>query len=156
MNVQLFVKNQTNNQFINLDLFGSEPIKLTLSVANIQDPLAANSVFSRTFRVPHTSINGPYFKAVFNVNSTDFDASIKAPAYINDNGVFFASGNIRLSAIFVNERTNNVEYEINFYGETSDFGSKIGGGFLNEVDMSSYNHNQTTSNIINSWSNGLF
>lgn len=156
MNVQLFVKNQTNNQFINLDLFGSEPIKLTLSVANIQDPLAANSVFSRTFRVPHTSINGPFFKAVFSVNSTDFDASVKCPAYINDNGVFFASGNIRLSAIFVNEQKNNVEYEINFYGETSDFGSKIGGGFLDQVDLSNYNHNQTTNNIQNSWSNGLF
>ena len=156
MDVQLYVKQQTGTQYISLDLFPEQKIKLTLSVQNIQDPLASTSVFSRTFRVPHTSINGPYFKAVFNVNSTDFDASVKAPAYINDNGVFFASGNIRLSAIYVNEQTNNVEYEINFYGETSDFGSKIGGGFLSQIDLTNYNHNQTATNIINSWSGGLF
>jgi len=120
------------------------------------DPLSANSIFSRTFRVPHTSKNGPYFKAVFNVNSTDFDAATKADAYINDNGVFFSSGNIRLSAIYVNEQTNNVEYEINYYGETSDFGSQIGGGFLSEVDLTSFNHDQTYTNITNSWGGGLF
>ena len=100
--VQLYAKNQTNNQYVLLDLFTEQPIKLTLAVSNIVDPLSANSIFSRTFRVPHTSKNGPYFKAVFNVNSTDFDASVKAPAYINDNGIFFSSGNIRLSSIFVN------------------------------------------------------
>lgn len=154
--VQLYAKNQTNNQYVLLDLFSEQPIKLTLAVQNIVDPLAANSIFSRTFRVPHTSKNGPYFKAVFNVNSTDFDASIKAPAYINDNGIYFSSGNIRLSAIYTNEQNNNVEYEINYYGETSDFGSQIGGGFLSEVDLSNYNHNQTYTNITNSWYNGLF
>jgi hypothetical protein len=154
--VQLYAKNQTNNQYVLLDLFTEQPIKLTLAVSNIVDPLAANSIFSRTFRVPHTSKNGPYFKAVFNVNSTDFDASVKAPAYINDNGIFFSSGNIRLSSIFVNEETNNVEYEINYYGETSDFGSQIGGGFLSEVNLNSYNHNQTYTNITNSWGGGLF
>ena len=155
MSVQLFVKAPGDLTYRRLDLFPTEPIKLTLSVANIQDPLAANSVFSRTFKVPHTGQNGPFFKAAFNVNSTDFDASKKADAYINDNGVFFAIGNIRLLSIFVNEAENNVEYEINFYGETSDFGSKIGGGFLNEVNLSAYNHSLSYNNVVNSWSNNL-
>ena len=104
MGVQLYAKTINKGQYQLLDLFSNEPIKLTLSVANIVDPLAANSVFSRTFRVPHTSVNGPFFEAVFNVNSTNFDASKKAEAYINDNGHFFASGNIRLTNIFVNEQ----------------------------------------------------
>lgn len=155
MAVQLFAKTQGSTQYQLLDLFQAEPIKLTLSVANIIDPLAANSVFSRTFRVPHTANNAPFFKAAFNVNSTNFDASKKADAYINDNGVFFSVGNIRLSSIFVNEETNNIEYEINYYGETSDFGSKIGGGFLNQVDLSQYNHALTYGNVSNSWNGAL-
>ena len=155
MSVQLFVKAVNTAQYQRLDLFETEPIKLTMSVANIQDPLAANSVFSRTFRVPHTSANGPFFKAAFNVNATDFDASKKAEAYINDNGVFFSVGNIRLTAIFVNEKTSNIEYEINYYGETSDFGSKIGGGFLSEVNLTQYNHALSYNNVVNSWSGGL-
>ena len=154
--VQLYARLQESTDYLNLDLHASEPIKLVLSVQNINDPLAATSVFSRTFRVPHTSINGPYFKAVFNVNSIDYDAGVRADAYIMDNGQLFTNGNIILNAIYVNEEDGNVEYEITFLGETSDFGSKIGGGFMNEIDLSQYNHTKDFTNITNSWNNQLF
>ena len=154
--VQLYAKKQGTDEYVALDLYPEEPIKLNLSVQNIEDPLAANSVFSRTFKVPNTSVNSPYFKAVFNVNSVDFDASKKADAYINDNNLYFTSGNIRLNAIYRGEKEDSVQYEITFYGETSDFGSKIGGGFLNELDFSAYNHNKSYNNVAASWNNGLF
>ena len=154
--VQLYAKQQGTETYVALDLNESEPIKLNLSVANIIDPTATNSVFSRTFRVPHTSINGPYFKGVFNVNSINFDAAAKADAYILDNGIFFENGNIRLNAIYVNSEDNSVEYEITFYGATSDFGSKIGGGFLNEVNLNAFNHTKNYQNITASWTGGLF
>jgi hypothetical protein len=153
--VQLYAKMPGAAQYTCLDLHESEPIKLTLSVQDIQDPLAATSSFSRTFRVPHTGVNGPFFKGVFNVNSTDFDASKKADAYILDNGQFFTNGNIRLISIYSSDYDGKVEYEITFYGETSDFGSKIGGGFLNELDFTAYNHDKNWTNITQSWSNGL-
>ena len=154
--VQLYAKKQGTEEYVALDLYPEEPIKLNLSVQNIEDPLAANSVFSRTFKVPNTSVNNPYFKAVFNVNSVDFDASKKADAYINDNNLYFTSGNIRLNAVYRGEKEDSVQYEITFYGETSDFGSKIGGGFLNELNFSDYNHNKSWANVAASWNNGLF
>ena len=64
MGAQLFVKAFNEVQYRRLDLFAEEPIKISLSVANIVDPLAANSIFSRTFRVPHTSVNGPFLMPV--------------------------------------------------------------------------------------------
>jgi hypothetical protein len=154
--VQLYAKKQGTEEYIALDLYPEEPIKLNFSVQNIEDPLAATSTFSRTFKVPNTSVNSPYFKAVFNVNSVDFDASQKADAYINDNNIYFTSGNIRLNAIYRGEKEDSVQYEITFYGETSDFGSKIGGGFLNELNFSQYNHNKSWNNVSASWTNGLF
>jgi hypothetical protein len=156
--VQLYAQQQNNGQYVALDLHIEEPIKLNLSVANIIDPTATNSTFSRTFRVPHTAVNGPYFEGVFSVNSLNFDASKKADAYILDNGIFFENGNIRLNAINVNSKDNSVEYEITFYGSTSDFGSKIGGGFMNEIDLTQYNHTKSWANISGSWSTigGLF
>jgi hypothetical protein len=154
--VQLYAKKQGSEEYVALDLFQEEPIKLNFSVQNIEDPLAATSTFSRTFKVPNTSVNSPYFKAVFNVNSVDFDASQKADAYINDNNLYFTSGNIRLNAIYRGEKEDSVQYEITFYGETSDFGSKIGGGFLNELNFSDYNHNKSWNNVSASWTNGLF
>lgn len=154
--IQLYAKMPGSAEYTLLDLHETEPIKLTLSVQDIQDPLAATSSFSRTFRVPHTGVNGPFFKGVFNVNSTNFDASKKADAYILDNGQFFTNGNIRLISIFSSDYDGKVEYEITFFGETSDFGSKIGGGFLNELNFTQYNHNKTWNNIVQSWTNGLF
>lgn len=153
--IQLFARKQGSGEWVQLDLFAEDPIKLTLSVQDIQDPIAATSVFSRTFKVPNTSTNSKFFKAVFNVNSMDFDAAKKAEAYINDNGVLFSIGNIVLVSVLNTEKQDNIQYEINFYGETSDFGTKIG-GFLNEVDLTSLNHSKTLSNIQNSWTNGLF
>ena len=156
MPIQLYAQYPETTTWTLLDLFGTDPIKLNFSVSNIIDPLQVNSTFSRTFRVPHTSINGPFFRAVFNVNSLSFDASKKAAAYINDNGAYFAIGNIRLASVYRNELGGDIQYEIIFYGETSDFGSKIGGGFLSEVDLSAYNHFLNYSNITASWTNGLF
>jgi len=156
MSVQLFAQLQGSTEYVNLSLFDAEPVKLSLSVTSIQDPLAATSVFSRTFRVPHNSINGPYFKGVFNVNSTDFDAGVKSDAYILDNGQLFTRGNIRLINVFNSNSENSIEYEILFTGETSDFGAKIGGGFLNELDFTAYNHERNLVNIQKSWDLDLF
>lgn len=158
MAAQLYVKYPDTTQWILLDLYpgDAEPIKLTFSVADISDPLKVASIFSKTFRVPNTEVNGPFFRAVFNVNSTDFDASKKAEAYINDNGATFSIGNIRLNAIVRNDRTRNVEYEIIFMGEVSDFASTIAGGYMNELNLDAYNHPITYTNIVNSWSGGLF
>ena len=156
MSVQLFAKVQGSTEYINLDLSGSEPIKMVLSVQNIEEPLSTPSAFSRTFRVPNTGVNGPYFKGVFNVNSTDFDASKRADAYILDNGQFFTNGQIILNAIHRNENEGNVEYEITFLGATADFGSKVGGGFMNDIDLDNLIHARTYQNVRNSWTNQLF
>jgi len=155
--VQLYAKRQdSTSDYINLELFDSEPIKLTLSVTNIEDPLAATSIYSKTFRVPHTSVNGTFFEGAFNVNSIDFDASKKADAYILDNGMLFTTGNIVLNGIYVNEASKNIEYEITFLGQTSDFGAKIGGGFLSDLNLNQYNHDRTYKSIVQSWTNGLY
>jgi hypothetical protein len=162
--VQLWARKPDDADYTRLDLFNEEPIKLNLSVTNIVDPLSTTSVFSRTFRVPNTQANNEFFKAAFNVNSVSFDASQKIAAYINDSGAFYTNGHIRLIATYQNDLDGNVEYEIVFMGETSDFGSQIGGGFLSDLDLSNYNHDQTYLNITQSWNtnpanglaNGLF
>ena len=161
--VQLWAKKDGDTDYTRIDLFPEEPIKLNLSVTDIIEPLSTTSIFSRTFRVPNTQPNNAFFKAVFNVNSVSFDASKKVSAYINDSGSFYTSGNIRLMSTYQNNKEGDVQYEIVFMGETSDFGSQIGGGFLSSVDLTEYNHDQLYTNIVNSWNtdisgvaNGLF
>ena len=151
--MRLYVKITTG--FILLDLMEDNPIKLNLSVADIMDPTANPSTYSQTFRVPNTANNNLFFKSAFNINAVSFDATKKIESYIEDSNVTIAVGSIRLSNIITNNRDRNVEYEVTFFGEVSDFASKIGGGFLNSLNLTAYNHIKNYVNVVNSWSKNL-
>lgn len=152
--MRLYVKENTG--YILLDLMEDNPIKLTMAVADIMDPTASPSTYSQTFRVPNTANNNLFFKSAFNINAQTFDATKKIDAYIEDSNVTISVGNIRLTNIFTNNKDKNVEYEVTFFGEVSDFAAKIGGGFMNSLNLSQYNHEKTYVNIVNSWNGNLF
>lgn len=157
--IQLFVQRQGQtgySSYTELDLYNEEPIKLNLSVQSDKDPDVNTSDFSRTFRVPNTPKNSEFFKSVFNVNSIDFDATASADAYINVNGGFFNSGNIRLMAIYRLDSQGKVEYEIMFLGEAGNFGSTVSPRDFSTLNLGAYSHNITYTNIVNSWSGNLF
>ena len=158
-NIQLFAQKQGETGFSSyyeLDLYKEEPIKITKNVEDVDDPQKNASNFSRTFRVPNTSVNGQFFKAVFNVNAIDFDATQKADAYINVNGTYFMSGNIRITQIYRNDSQGKIEYEIIFMGETSTFASIVGPKDLSDLNLNEYAHTITYSQIQNSWNGTLF
>jgi serine/threonine protein kinase len=152
--MRLYVKETTG--YILIDLMEDNPIKLTMAVADIMDPTASPSTYSQTFRVPNTANNNLFFKSAFNINAQTFDATKKIDAYIEDSNVTISVGNIRLTNIFTNNKDKNVEYEVTFFGEVSDFAAKIGGGFMNSLSLSQYNHEKTYVNIVNSWNLNLF
>jgi hypothetical protein len=151
--MRLYVKETTG--YILLDLMEDNPIKLTMAVADIMDPTASPSTYSQTFRVPNTANNNLFFKSAFNINAQTFDATKKIDAYIEDSNVTISVGNIRLTNIFTNNKDKNVEYEVTFFGEVSDFAAKIGGGFMNSLSLSQYNHEKSYVNIVNSWNLNL-
>jgi hypothetical protein len=152
--MRLYVKQTTG--FILLDLMENNPIKLTMSVADIMDPTANPSTYSQTFRVPNTANNNLFFKSAFNINAITFDATKKIESYIQDSNVTISVGSIRLTNIVTNNKDKNVEYEITFFGEVSDLASNIGGGFLNSLNLSQFNHEKSYVNIVNSWNLNLF
>jgi hypothetical protein len=157
--VQLYALQQGSSGYAGyteLDLYASEPIKLSLSVQGLENPQATTSSFSKTFRVPHTSANGRFFEGAFNVNGVDFDATKKALAYIMVNGLTFTEGNIRLNQIYRNDATGKIEYEIMYLGETSTFGAIVGPKDLSTLDLSAYAHDLTYTAVTNSWNLNLF
>jgi hypothetical protein len=152
--IQLFARDQISNQYTELDLMASDPIRVSDAVADLADPTATPSAFSQTFRLPNTSTNGGYFKAVFNVNSEDYNPTLKADCYINIDGMFFMSGSIRLSNVITDTINNKIEYEIQFLGETRTFGGAIEGKYLADLDFRSYAHAISDLNIKKSWNAG--
>jgi hypothetical protein len=159
---QLFVRKYGATEWTLLDLYGAEPIKMNLRVQDVMEPTQAVSSYSQTFRIPHTTPNGNFFQSVFNVNQTFFDAGKKAQAYINDNGSFYIDGNITLRNVYTNEKTGRIEYEIVFMSETSDFATQIGigsggnGGYLTDLELGQYQHENNYYNVTQSWNQNLF
>jgi hypothetical protein len=140
--------------YVELDLYTQEPIKITKSVLSVDDITINKSAFSRTFRVPHTTANGIFFKSVFNVNAIDFDATRRTAAYILVDGNTFDVGNVQLMNIFRNDSTGKIEYEITFLGTTSAFATEVGPRDMSVIDLSDLSHELTYSNIIQSWQPG--
>ena len=65
--IQLKVKpneGAPNSTSLFLDLYETQPIKLTLSIEDITSA-EATSVFSRTFKVPATAHNAEFFENAF-------------------------------------------------------------------------------------------
>ena len=133
-----------------LDLYETEPIKLTIAIEDITNA-DATSVFSKTFKVPATAHNNEFFKNAFLVDGIDFDVTKKKPAEILVDGSEFRQGHIRLEKIYVNIEGDQIDYEILFLGETRDFSSKIADKAMCELVMPDLNHNINRENIELSW-----
>jgi len=152
--IQLFSRDQGTNEYVQLDLLPTDPIKVSDAVVSLEDPTITPSSFSQTFRLPNSSVNARYFKAVFNVNSEDYDPTLKAESYINIDGLYFMSGSIRLANVITDTINNKIEYEIQFLGSTRTFGGAIEGKYLANLNFSSYSHTVSYINIRNSWNAG--
>ena len=127
----------TNEDSIFLDLYETQPIKLTLSIEDITSA-DATSVFSRTFKVPATRNNNEFFENAFELDGIDFDITIKKPAEILVDGSEFKIGHVRLQKIFANGDLDKVDYELLFLGETRDFSSAIGEATMCQLQFTNF------------------
>jgi hypothetical protein len=136
---------------VKLDLYATDPIKLTFTAETLTDLPTINSTYSQTFRMPATGTNNQFFKHWFNVNSNDFDVSAKTQAEIVTESGFFIDGQIRLQKVYRNYESTLVDYEILFLGEVRDFATQVGEGFMNTLDINELAHTLNYSNITTSW-----
>lgn len=133
--IQLKVYNSiAKTQQFFIDLYETEPIKLTLSIEDITNT-DATSTFSKTFKVPGTRANAQFFKNSFDVDGTLFDVTVKKPAEILVDGAEFKQGQVRLQRVYLNTDLDRYDYELIFLGETRDFSSKIGDRGLCELQL---------------------
>ena len=147
--VQLYAVNN-NDETVLLQLSDDSPIKMNLSVAEI-NPFTPSSFYSQTFRLPGIGRNTKFFQDVYSVNGTSFNPAAAAQAWILSDGTLFSIGNLNIQAVYTNNRTGNIEYEVYFLGDTSDLATSIGEGGMNTIDASSLNHTLSYANVTGSW-----
>ena len=127
----------SNDETTFLDLYETQPIKLTLSIEDVTSA-DATSVFSKTFKVPATRDNNEFFENAWDIDGILFDITIKKPAEILVDGAEFKIGHVRLQKIYTNDDLDKTDYELLFLGETRDFSSAIGEKRMCELVMTDF------------------
>ena len=150
MALQLYAYDQDGNRH-EVNLYEEDPIKLTISAENIDDIGRTDSSYSRTFRVPGNQHNSQVFEWWYEMNTIDYDITKKIVAEIHVDGLLYKTGFLRMDGAYVNGGTDNIDLEVVFFGETTDFATQVGTGFLNQLDLSDSNHLYSYANMELSW-----
>jgi len=130
-----------------LDLYSSIPIKISKSVAELQDISKKNSDYSIGLQLPGSKNNNRFFESFFNVDSQSlfFNATKRVQADVLLNDQLYFSGYMRLNK--VNVLNSKVEYDVTLYSSVGDIFGKIGNNLLRDLDFTDteYEFNHTFS-----------
>jgi len=137
---------------IDLDL-GEFATTLTFSIADIREPDKRNASFSKTLTLPGTKANNKFFENMFEVDvvTQTFNPNLKALTILSVDGVTQFKGALKLRQ--VNYLVGGqVTYDCNLIGNLGELFQEMGNLRLRDLDLSSYNHTYTQTNVEASWS----
>jgi len=138
-----------------LDLQNEIPISINLSIADIREPEKRNGSYSKTIKLKGTKTNNKFFEHTYqvNVSTNSWNANIKTPAYVLQQGSVVFEGYLRLLQINATQvnGVNDIEYEVSIFGDNNTLFAGIGDSKLQDLDMSEFDHVYSRQNIINSW-----
>jgi len=138
-----------------LDLSDDIDIRLTYSITDIENPVERKGTVSRTIEMPGTVNNDNVFGQIYKFNQwvIGFDPSIRANAYVLQNGIEVFNGIAQLLAIKSDGQFKT--YELGLYGENVNLFKQLGDSELTDLDFSELNHEWDGANIVDAWNNSV-
>ena len=131
-----------------LDLFKDDNIELKSAVADAQDITKVFTDSTNQFSLPATENNNKAFKHFYNANLVDgWDIFNKVKAVIELNGVFYKEVKLQLNKVVMKSNTP-VSYDVQLFGLLSNLKDILGDDKLNSLDLSSYNFDYTSSEVV--------
>lgn len=137
----------TGASTVSLDLNDELPLSVNLSIAEIQDISKRNGDFSKTVKLKGSKINNQFFEQTYDVNikTSTWNPNIKVPAYFRQSSEKPLKGDLRLLRIEVLDQNaiEGIVYEVNILGRNDTLLTAIGDDKLEDLNLSTYNHNFT-------------
>lgn len=136
-----------------LDTYDDFNISLNYQISDITDITTRRTSYSKTIRIPGTKTNNEFFKNIFELNidisNSSYNPKIALPCSIKigDEEVF--AGNLQLIQVITNQKM--VEYEIIVTGLLKNILFNFGDFYLQDLDLSEYNHQRNLTTVPNSW-----
>lgn len=140
---------------IKLDLSGSTPFPLDLSIMDLLEPQKRQRNKSKQVVFSGTANNQAFFYSAFDLNIEDnvtsFDSTVKASCqYYKNDVLLMPDGILRLIDVTINNGVPSFTTEI--YGESVDIFLLLSEINVADLDWSEYDHTLSRANIISSWS----
>ena len=114
-NIELYIQD-SNKDYVQVDLFDNENISVVDSIQDTRDIKKLYNLFTRDFKVPASFNNNKRFKHYYNSSITNgFDARLKTKALIKIGGADFKVGLLKM--IDTNLKNNKIDsYKLSFQG----------------------------------------
>jgi len=124
---------------VDLDLYENESISQNWAFTDL-GTFAIQSPYTRQFRVPNTAKNLQIFEALNNTNFSKIDNFFfyRLPAEIFVDNIPIINGYVKLNKVY-SQRDLITDYEITFFGKTSDFARDVNQKMLSDIDTDDLN-----------------
>jgi hypothetical protein len=150
---ELFIDNNI------VELSDDVAVALNFLIADIAEPENRKADYSKTINLPGSEKINKLFSHIYNVNidlthsSASFNPNIRVSASYAINSVELIDGYLQLKK--VNIKDGCISYEVNIFGRNANLFNDIGEALLNELDISTFNHNWTMDNEVLSWGTSI-
>ena len=150
---ELFIDNNI------VELSDDVAVALNFLIADIAEPENRKADYSKTINLPGSEKINKLFSHIYNVNidlthsSASFNPNIRVSASYAVNSVELIDGYLHLKK--VNIKDGCISYEVNIFGRNANLFNDIGEALLNELDISTFNHNWTLRNEQDSWATSI-
>lgn len=136
-----------------LDIFDAEPLSTTYQASDIRDISSINSDWTHQIKLPNTKRNREAFAFISELTSDSlYNPNKKAKCYVIVDSVIVLEGDIQLMSITKDYNTGEEYFNCVIFGETDSFIKSLGERFINELEMSEFNHEWRVSSMTQSWS----
>ena len=143
---------------VSLDLF-EEAIPLTLSVSEFTNAVDNVQSYSKDFRLPSTKTNDRVFSHIYNLDSSiegdynAFNPYVKTIATIKEDNIEIFTGELTLNSI--DKGSEGIIYNVHLQSIVTGLASVLKGRTFDSLNFSELNHDFTSVNIRNSWTDNL-
>ncbi len=139
-----------------VELYENAPVNLKLSYSDIEKINNPRGSFSQTFRVPLTNHNRTIFGNLDEPQEVGgLNLRQRLTASLHSDSTPILSGYVQVKAVYMTKEVF-AEVELVFFSGALDLKTELGGAFISDLDLDTYDHDLTIANVQSSWgSTGL-
>jgi hypothetical protein len=142
-----------------MDTYKDEDLLLSNNLTEITEVDQIPYSLTRTFQLPGSNKNNAFFQHAYDISIEEpylFASNAKVPCYVDFGGLVVVDGYLQLNKIVMLDQEIVDYYEVTIFGTLNKFAKDLNTTYLNDLDLSAFNHTSSLANITSSWAGNLF